>query len=304
MKLPLSPPNASLRGILWMVVCTLSFVFVTVLVRALGTHLPAAEAAFLRYAIGIVIMLPSLVRLFYNRPKQKLMRTFVLRGAVHALGVTLWFFAMARIPIAEVTAIGYITPICITIGAAIFLGETLRARRVIGVLCGCFGVFIILRPGFAEINIGQFAQLITAPLFAASYLMAKSFTDETDSTTIVAMLTLFTTIFLLPIALLDWHWPNLRDLMFLTAVAIGATFGHYALTKAFDSAPISVTQPITFLQLVWASALGFLIFGEEIDIFVILGGTIIVAAATFISHREVVAAKKQITPPAATIKLH
>ena len=304
MKLPVTPPNPSIQGIIWMVVCTLSFVAVTGLVRALGTHLPAGEAAFLRYAIGIVIMAPSLWRLYHHRPPKRLMRTFVLRGAVHSLGVTLWFFAMARIPIAEVTAIGYITPICITLGAALFLGERLRTRRMFGVFAGVLGAFIILRPGFTDINIGQLAQLITAPLFAASYLMAKSFTDETDSGTIVAMLTLFTTMFLFPIALMDWHWPSLRDLLILSAVAIGATFGHYALTRAFDAAPISATQPITFLQLVWATALGYFVFGEVVDQYVILGAAVIVAAATFISHREAVAASRPITPPASATKLH
>ena len=85
--------------------------------------------------------------------------------------------------------------------------------------------------------------------------------------------------------------------------AVCATFGYYAMTRALAAAPISVTQPITFLQLVWASLLGILMFGEAIDPFVILGGTVIVAAATFISHRENKLAKSNITPPASAAKL-
>ena len=287
-----------------MIVSTLMFVSVTGIVRYLGSNLPAAEAAFIRYAFGLLIVLPTLWRLFKAPPGKSLMGSFVLRGFVHAFGVTLWFFAMARIPIAEVTAIGYVTPIFVTIGAAIFLGETLKARRIMGVVAGFVGAIIILRPGFQEISIGQLAQLCTAPLFAASYLMTKSLTGKTDSNTIVAMLTVFCTLFLFPMALVEWQTPSQSELLWLFITACCATFGHYAMTRALNAAPVSVTQPITFLQLVWASALGILAFGEALDPYVILGGTVIVGAATFISHREAKMSRRPITPPASAPKLH
>ena len=286
-----------------MIITTFMFVCVTGIIRYLGSSLPASEAAFIRYAFGLLIMGPSLWKLFKNLPDAGLMGTFVFRGAAHAAGVTLWFFAMARIPIAEVTAIGYVTPIFITIGAAIFLGEKLRARRLFGVLAGLTGALVILRPGFQEVSIGQLAQLGTAPVFAISYLLTKSLTGRTDPQTIVAMLTLFCTLFLLPMALLDWQTPTNRELFWLFITALCATFGHYAMTKALAAAPISVTQPITFLQLVWASALGILAFDESLDPYVIVGGMIIVAAATYISLRESRLAKQPITPPASATKL-
>lgn len=303
---PADPPkyrNLAVEGILWMVVSTLMFVSVTGIVRHLGSDLPAAEAAFIRYAMGFLILTPIYLRMIKKRPPLADVRNGAIRGFFHSLGVALWFFAMARIPIAEVTAIGYVTPIFITIGAAIFLGERLRMRRLFGVFAGLLGALIILRPGFSEISIGQLAQLSTAPLFATSYLMAKRMTGSTDSQSIVALLTLFCTLFLFPLALLDWQAPTLEELAWLFLTAACATFGHYAMTRALAAAPISVTQPITFLQLVWASLLGILVFNEAIDPFVILGGSIIVAAATFISHRERQLANKILTPPATAAKL-
>ncbi len=286
-----------------MIVSTLMFVSVTGIVRYLGSGLPAAEAAFIRYAMGFLLLLPIFLRMAKNMPSKDIIRNGAIRGFAHSFGVALWFFAMARIPIAEVTAIGYVTPIFITIGAAIFLGERLRARRIFGVLAGLLGALIILRPGFNEISVGQMAQLATAPLFATSYLMTKSMTGKSDPRTIVALLTFFCTLFLFPLALLDWQTPTLNELFWLFITACCATFGHYAMTKALAAAPISVTQPITFLQLVWASLLGIFMFGEMVDPFVILGGTVIVAAATFISHRESRLAKGAITPPASAVKL-
>lgn len=291
------------QGILWMIVCTMSFVAVTGIVRYLGSNLPAAEAAFIRYAMGIFIMAPVFWRMRNKLPEKSVWKNGAIRGFAHTFGVVLWFFAMARIPIAEVTAIGYVTPIFITIGAALFLGERLRARRIMGVMAGLLGALIILRPGFNEISIGQLAQLGAAPLFATSYLMTKSMTGKSDSQTIVALLTLFCTLFLFPLALIDWQTPTNEELFWLFITACCATFGHFAMTRALAAAPISVTQPITFLQLVWASLLGILMFNEAIDPYVILGGTIIVAAATFISHRENKLAKRPVTPPASATRL-
>ena len=175
-------------------------------------------------------------------------------------------------------------------------------RRVAGVLLGLLGALIILRPGFEEISAGQLAQLIAAPLFAVSYLLTKKFTFKSSPEEIVGWLSLFCALTLLPGAVLEWQTPSMHDVAWLGVVAVLATLGHFALTKALAAAPITVTQPITFLQLVWATILGVGFFGEALDIYVLVGGGVIVAAATYISHREAVAARQQYTPPAAATK--
>jgi len=117
------------------------------------------------------------------------------------------------------------------------------------------------------------------------------------------MLSLFCTLTLLPGALLQWRPPSSEEILWLTLTALLATTGHYTLTQAFKAAPITVTQPIAFLQLVWAMILGMLVFNEPLDFYVMLGGGVIVAAATYISHREAVIARKEITPPAPATKM-
>lgn len=286
-----------------MVISTLCFVGITGIVRHLGSSLPAGQSAFIRYAFGLLIMAPAFVNLIRNPPDRSLLTGFTVRGLAHAAGVTLWFYAMARIPIAEVTAIGYLTPILVTVGAALFLGEPMRARRIIGVAIGLLGAVIILRPGFQEVSLGQLAQLGATPLFAVSYLMTKGLTGKTDSGTIVAMLTLFCAAFLIPGAIIDWQTPEFRELVWLFVCAVVATSGHYAMTRAIAAAPISVTQPITFLQLVWASLLGIFVFGEAVDLYVIVGGGIIVCAATWIAHREMKARGTPTIPPANATKM-
>ena len=296
-------PSRTLAGILWMLVTGILFVCVTGIVRHLGSDMPATEAAFLRYLIGLVMILPAFRPLFHSLPSVVEWRNYALRGVVHGVGVMLWFYAMARIPIAEVTAIGYTAPIFVTIGAALFLGERLQARRIGAVLVAFAGALIILRPGFQELNDGQIAQLCAAPLFATSFLLAKKFTADASPSLIVAMLSVFCTLTLLPGALLHWRDPTLEELGWLTLTAAFATAGHYTLTQAFKCAPITVTQPVQFLQLVWATALGMIVFAEPLDLYVLLGGGIIVASATYISHREMVVARRSRTPPAPATKM-
>ena len=291
-----------LAGIGWMLLTTLLFVSVTVTVRYVGTDLPAVEAAFIRYAIGLLLIAPAFRPLLAGLPPRALMGRFLFRGLVHGIAVMLWFYAMARIPIAEVTALGYTAPIFVTIGAAIFFGERLHMRRIAAVLAGFLGALVILRPGFQQISSGQLAQLVAAPLFAASFLIAKGLTRTVSPSLIVAMLSLVCTLVLLPGALLNWRNPDGTEILLLALTAGFATAGHYTLTRAFHAAPLTVTQPVGFVQLVWAAALGMVLFDETPDPWVFLGGAIVVGAVTYISHREAAAARRLRTPPPPALK--
>jgi len=277
------------------------FIMVTALVKTMGPRLPPGEAAFIRYAMGLVFLLPSLGALRDAHLTRRQWTLFSVRGLCHAGGVILWFYAMVRIPIAEVTAMGYLAPIYVTVGAALFLGERLAARRILAVLLGLAGAAIILRPGFREVSDGHMAMLLAAVVFAGSYLTAKVLADEVNAGVVVAMLSVFVTIGLAPFAAADWVTPNARELMFLAGVAVFATAGHYSMTLAFAAAPVTVTQPVTFLQLVWATLLGLVWFGEAVDIWVVLGGMVILGSVTFITWREAML-KRQVTPDAPATK--
>ena len=295
--------DRTLVGIGWMLITTVLFVCVTGIVRHLGSDIPAVEVAFLRYSIGLVMVLPAFLPLLRQPPSAGQMKIYAGRGLLHGIAVILWFYAMARVPIAEVTALGYTSPIFVTIGAAFFFGEKLHLRRIMAVVAGFIGAMVILRPGFQEISSGQLAQLVAAPLFAASFLLAKGLTRTASPILIVGMLSLFCTLTLLPGAILQWRDPTLEEVAWLALTAAFATAGHYTLTRSIEAAPLTVTQPVGFLQLVWAALLGTLVFGEALDPYVFIGGGIVVAAVTYISHREAAAARSMRTPPAVATKL-
>jgi len=301
----MSNPAASrpMAAILWMALTGLCFVAVTALVKYMGDGIPPAEMAFLRYLIGSVFLLPLVWPLMRRANlTRRQWGLFGTRGFLHAFGVMLWFFAMTRIPLAEVTAINYLSPVFVTIGAAIFLGERLAFRRVAAVLAALVGTLIILRPGFREISPGHLAMLLTSFVFGVSYLLAKVTADEVNPGIVVGMLSLFVTLTLAPFAAMNWVTPSLWDVAVLTCVAFFATAGHYTMTLALRAAPITVTQPITFLQLVWAILLGVLVFGEPLDVWVLLGSSIILGAISFITWRESVLNRRIITPTAPATK--
>jgi drug/metabolite transporter (DMT)-like permease len=294
-----TPPNSvgnPVLGIFWMVMTGICFVAVTALVKTLGGRIPAAESAFLRYVIGLVFLIPVWRELTAIKltPRQK--KLFGIRGIVHTLGVILWFYAMTRIPIAEVTAMNYLNPVYVSILAVFLLGEKMALRRVLAVIAALIGSLIILRPGFRELDPGHIAMLGTALLFAGSYLIAKIVSGELPASLVVALLSITVTIGLAPFAIAVWVTPSLADLGVLAAIACFATAGHYTMTLAFAAAPVTVTQPVTFLQLVWSVLLGALFFDEPADPWVILGGGIIMASVIFITWREARLRKSHRTP--------
>ncbi len=286
-----------------MLLTGLMFAGVTGIIRYVGSDMPAIEAAFIRYAIGTLMIAPIILRNWTGIPERKTLQLYVCRSLVHGIAVILWFFAMARIPIAEVTAIGYVAPIFVTIGWALFLGERLHLIRLIGVAAGFVGAMVIIRPGFEEVNLGQLAQLSAAPLFAASFIMAKKLTARETPSMIVGLLSVGCTLTLLPGAILQWRPPTSEEVSWLALSALLATAGHFTLTKAFAAAPITMTLPLSFLQLVWAALIGVMLFGEPIDPYVVLGSLIVVAAVTYISHREIQARRQAQTPPSVATKV-
>lgn len=295
--------NNPTAAVFWMLVTGLCFVAVTALVKSLGDRIPAAESAFLRYALGFVFVIPMIRPILRQRLTRRQLKMFGFRGVVHTIGVILWFFAMTKIPIAEVTAMNYLSPVYVTVGAALFLGEKLALRRILAILVALIGALIILRPGFREISPGHIAMMGTAVLFALGYLTAKILSEEVPPIVVVGMLSITVTIGLAPAAMMVWVTPTLWETAVLFGVACFATAGHFAMTLAFAAAPITVTQPVTFLQLVWAVLLGWLVFYESPDIWVIAGGLLIISAISFMTWREVVQKRRQTTPVANQTKV-
>ena len=267
--------NQSIVGILWMVITTILFVGVTAAVRYLEGEIPAPQAAFLRYAIGTVLLTPSLISLVKIRPEKPLLQKFVLRGLVHSIGVTLWFYAMSVMPVAEVTAIGFLTYIFVSIGACIFLKEKLHKHRLTAILFSFVGAMIILRPGLNVIDPASFIVIGAAFCYALAYITTKSMTKTEHPLAVLFYMNLIQfLIAAIPVSFV-WITPSLLDIKWILLVGIGGFFSHYCLTRAFQVADTLTVIPIDFMRLPIIAIIGYFFYNEGLDISLLFGAVII-----------------------------
>ena len=261
--------SPTMRALLWSMGAGLLFSVLNAIARTLTQHLHPMEAQFLRYLFGVAVMLPLVARagLAAYRP-QRIGGQF-LRGAVHALGLMLWFSALPKIPLADMTAIGFTGPI-FSIGFA--------------------GMLVVLGPKFAGSGVQagwwHLVMLASAPVFAASYLLTKALTRSETTEVIVFWQALTVTAFSLPLALPVWQWPSAWQWAGFAVCGLLGTFGHYCLTRSYRQADISATQSVKFLDLIWASLLGLAVFGDIPTLSTLIGGAIISAATIWLARRE------------------
>ena len=169
----------------WMVISCLMFALVMVSIRLFLVDLPSEQSVFLRYTIGALMLLPLIGRSVGRVITSPVRGLMAVRALLHGLGFYSWFFGVLRIPLAEVNAMLNLGPVYATLGAVLFMGETLRFRRIAAILVSFVGALIIIKPGFAEINLGTIAVLIAAPMFAGSNLIAKRLKAFENDRTII-----------------------------------------------------------------------------------------------------------------------
>ncbi|MEZ5649796.1 MAG: DMT family transporter [Burkholderiaceae bacterium] len=279
--------NPVTRAMLWSVGAGLSFSVLNAIMRQMATELDPMQTQFLRYFFGMVAMLPIMLRRGLGKYRPNSMSGQVWRGVVHTLGLVLWFTALPHLSLAYMTAIGFTTPIFIMLGAAWFFGERMVAARWAAALTGFAGVLIVVWPKLAGGEL-LFAiiMLASAPVFASSFLLTKALTRRDGPSVIVAWQAITITCLSLPLALPFWQWPQPAQWFWFAIGGVLGSLGHYCLTRSFVNADISATQPVRFLDLVWAALLGYLVFNDVPVVTTLIGGCVILAATVWIARRE------------------
>jgi len=278
---------APVRGMLWMVLGGVFFSILNTLARGLSMQLDVYETQFLRYLFGLVVMLPLVVRHGWQAYRPVNIAGQFWRGGVHTLGLILWFTALPHIPLADMTAIGFTGPIFIMLGAAWFLGEPMHRDRWVAALIGFAGVLVVVLPKLSgEGGWYNLIMLASSPVFAASFLITKALTRYEKAGVIVLWQALTVTVLSLPMALPHWQTPTPVQWLAFAMTGVLGTLGHYCLTRAFHTADISATQSLRFLDLVWASVMGWLVFGDVPSQWTWAGAAVILGATVWIARRE------------------
>lgn len=279
--------DPTVRGLLWAIAAGLTFTMLNTVMRGLSLALNSYETQFLRYVFGLLVMLPLILRSGLGSYLPHNIGGQFVRGAVHTAGLYLWFVALPHITIADTTAIGFTGPIFIMLGAAWFLGERMRWERWLAAAIGLAGVLIVVAPKLSGSGgLYTLVMLASSPVFAASYLITKGLTRYEKAGVIVVWQAISVAALSMPLALMSWTTPTPAQwCTFLLCGCLGSA-GHYMLTRSFTVADISATQSTKFLELVWASILGWLAFGDQPSRSTLIGGVVICASTLWIARRE------------------
>jgi len=279
--------DPTLRGLLWASAAGFVFSLLNSLMRSLTLALDPFQAQFMRYFFGLVVMLPLVLRHGLRAYRPKAISGQFVRGAVHTCGLCLWFVALPRIALADMTAIGFTAPIFIMLGAHLFFNEPMRWERWLAALAGFAGVLVVVAPKLQ--GSGGFYSLVmlaSAPLFAASFLLTKGLTRYEGTGVIVVWQAITVTLFSIPLALLHWQAPTPWQWFGFLLCGFLGSLGHYCLTRSFRIADISATQSAKFLDLLWAALMGWLVFGDVPSRSTLVGGVVICASTIWIARRE------------------
>ncbi len=275
------------RGLIWASTAGLLFCTLNAGMRALAQQVEPMQAQFLRYFFGLLVLLPVVFGRGWRHYLPKSWSGQLWRGMMHTAGLVLWFSALPKIPLADMTAIGFTGPIFIMIGARVFFGEPMRWERWAAVGLGFIGVLLVVGPRLSGSGgWWHLLMLASAPMFAASFLLTKALTKHETTGVILLWQAAVVTALSLPLAAAVWQpIDTLQWLGFWICGLLGSA-GHYCLTRSFRAADISATQSAKFLELLWSAGLGYLLFAEVPNSNAIAGGVVIAAATLWVARRE------------------
>ncbi len=279
--------NDPFAGAIWMLVSCAFLAGVAVIGRYLanaGVH--PFQIVFLRVFFAFVTMMPLLafrgVEIFHTDQP----RIYIWRVISATIAMSTWFSALALLPVGEVTAISFLTPIFATIGAVLFLSEVIKVRRWIAMLIGISGVFVILRPGFETLGAGALLAIISAFAMGVTSVILKRMTVRDDPDKIVFISTALLVPITLVAALFVWAPLPMEHWLVLFGMGLIATLGHLTLVRAFAATEASIVVGFDFARLPFAVIFGYLVLGELIDIWTWAGAGIIFASTLYIARRE------------------
>jgi len=271
----------------------MAFGLMAVAIRLASASVPTQEIAFFRSSFGLLALLPVLLQhncrsVLYT---QQLPR-YLLRSVMGFCGMLCGFWALGHLPLSQAVALSYSTPLFVTLGAVLWLGETVRIRRWAAVIAGFIGVLVIVRPGAQGFTAGALVAVLAAIISAMVAIQLKQLTGLDNPDTVV----LYTYVFWVPMsfisALFVWVWPTGLTWVWLVITGIMGTIGQLLWMRALHIGEVSALTPISFTQLPLVAILSWLLFAETPDRWTVLGAMIILAANAYIAHREAVLARQ------------
>lgn len=281
-------PARPIIGVALMLGAMGSLPLIDVFAKFLGQQgVPILQIVWARLAFGAVVTLPLAWRHSGARalvPDRPVYHAF--RAGFLILATYCFFLSLKFLPIADALAIFFVQPLVVTVLSALVLKEQVGPRRWAAVFVGFLGTLIIIRPGFAEVNPGSWLALAAGTFLAIYFVMTRKIAGQAP-----AMVTTFQTnavgAALITLAMpLVWHGPTPTQWAMFAGLGTVATLGHFLIVRAYDFAEASLLAPLAYTEMIMATVLGWWFFGDFPDGWTLLGVSILIACALYISWRE------------------
>ena len=282
-----------MRGILLVVLAVALFSCSDAAAKYLSQTLPPVEIGWMRYACFSLLVLPLMLRggpsvVRTDRPALQ-----ILRG-LGMLGSALFFIAgMRTLPMAEAAATSFVSPAFITALSIPLLGERVGPRRWAAVVVGLIGVLIVIRPGGAAFQPAAVFPILSAMSWACGIVITRRMTGTENATTTLVWTALTGLVVLSALLPFDAVMPTAPEIALGLLIGLVSTLAQWLLILAYRYGDASVLAPFSYIQLVWSTALGYLVFTAVPDLWTFVGSSVIVASGVYTAHRERIRAKAQ-----------
>lgn len=277
----------TVKAALWMTGAIFSFSAMAIAARAINGVHDSFEIMAARSVIGIfIVLVAGFATGQLGRITAQRLSGHAVRNIVHFTAQNLWFWALTMIPLAQVFALEFTSPIWVILLSPLFLGERLSGPRMIAAGLGFVGILIVARPDVTHLNPGVLAAAGSALGFAATTILTKRLTRGEAVITIMFWLTVFQAVFGILAAGYDGQvtWPTAQTLPWLMLIGFCGVLAHFSLTSALSLAPASFVMPLDFVRLPLIAVIGAMAYAEPLDPFV-LGGGLVIFAGIWISVR-------------------
>lgn len=266
--------HPALLAAFWMIGALFSFMAMAISGRELSAEYTTFQILFFRSVIGVLLIGFLVSRSGFAQLKTQRFSAHLLRNIAHFGGQYGWFYGLAFISLAEVIAIEFTTPVWTALFAFFLLGERLTLPRIIALVLGIGGLLLILRPGTGVLEPAAFAVLAGAVGYALSYIQTKSLSATDTPLCILFYMTLIQLPFGMVPALMDWKTPSLEMAPWIALVGVTAMSAHYCMTRALKLADATVVVPMDFMRLPLIMLVGYFLYQESVDWFVLAGAVL------------------------------
>ena len=258
----------------------------SVLIKLAQQDTNVFTAAFLRFFFGMLVLSPIFIKTKLTVFKTTHLKTHILRVVLNYPSMLLFFYAINFVSIEKANSLTFIVPFIATILAVIILKEKIYFYRIFALILGFIGMLIVIRPGIIEVSFGVYMILISSFLWAVMIIITKRLSRDDSSITILSYQYLLMFIISFVVAIFNWQAPSNETIFYLFLAGFSGTIFHLTLYQAYKLVDVSLVQPYSFLVLVFASIMGYFVFGEIPDIYTWIGTGIIFIGVIIISFRE------------------